>query len=682
MLDQTLFAFNSVANPLDSGNFINSDNSVGFDDQSPTNTALGIMGIDETLLAKWENLEANSGGWANEILAPSATSLFKTGLRSSTSASSSSAIDTLTGGQFGTNSANDGLLAAQASNRARHLEGSLKADRFSVNLNEKLTVVSGNGNVEYGRGRYDYLDLSNISVSFATRLSTAENGGVLFNTGKGDRIFDSLWFNNGSQILFEGLDGIRFSDRWIDLSVDPNDPQFDEQWNLHMMGVQNAWRFTKGSSKVLVGVQDSGLGYNASSQSFHPDLGSPIYYRDNVADEFFREVQDDYFGRRNSSHGTGVHSIIGAKSNNGRGMSGINWNSRVFNIDVLDGNSGDLSLAAATQRMINHANSQGQRLVVNMSLGGGGSIEPAFRSLVANNQNNALFVIASGNENKNSLSNPATLGQQYGNVIAVGASWGTKDTNGRATNPGDRISYPGGWGSNYGHGLSLMGPSEVVAASAAPSQRGTQFGYESKFNGTSAAAPNVAGVASLVWSVNPQLTARQVHQILAETAYDLGSAGYDYVTGSGFVNADAAVRRAMAIARSSSASALASSSVAAASLLGDQPEALGQTAASAEAFAEPLLDTLWASGSLQIADGVQPRSLFAPMQAMALTQAADDRLESPADAMAIAPASGIEAALTQRPQAQRSAEPSQGLETLLSPLSLAELLELSFGAVA
>lgn len=54
-------------------------------------------------------------------------------------------------------------------------------------------------------------------------------------------------------------------------------------------------------------------------------------------------------------------------------------------------------------------------------------------------------------------------------------------------------------------------------------------------------------VASLVWSANPNLTAREVHTVLAQTAYDLGRAGYDLVYGHGFVNADAAVRRAIAL---------------------------------------------------------------------------------------------------------------------------------------
>ena len=72
------------------------------------------------------------------------------------------------------------------------------------------------------------------------------------------------------------------------------------------------------------------------------------------------------------------------------------------------------------------------------------------------------------------------------------------------------------------------------------------------FYGTSAAAPQVAGVASLVWGMNTQLSAVDVKKILIETAFDTGKKGYDYETGHGLVDADMAVRRSMAIARANS----------------------------------------------------------------------------------------------------------------------------------
>jgi hypothetical protein len=69
--------------------------------------------------------------------------------------------------------------------------------------------------------------------------------------------------------------------------------------------------------------------------------------------------------------------------------------------------------------------------------------------------------------------------------------------------------------------------------------------YRDNFDGTSAAAPVVAGVAALVLSVNPNMTQQQVRDILINTAIDMGANGFDNNFGNGRVNACAAVQAAM-----------------------------------------------------------------------------------------------------------------------------------------
>ena len=437
-----------------------------------------------------------------------------------------------------------------------YFQGTLEANSFTYTAGNgnSLAVISGNGNINYGSGYYDSINFSQISVNQVVDYSFAEigSGGEIFNPGDGDRVFDYITLDNGTTILFEGIDKIYFSEGEIDLTVNPNDTGYLDQWNLHMMGVQNAWRFTTGSDDVLIGVQDSGLG--VFNGNFHPDLNNTLYYADNVADEFYREVPGDSY-RRYSSHGTAVQGIIGAATDNGRGIAGINWNSNVFHIDLdIDQNVGDLDIVDATQRMINYANSQDQRLVINMSFGGG-SIDPAFEQLVANNQDNALFVIATGNDGRNGISNPSSLAKSYDNVIAVGASWGFEsEYTGGSVAAGTRADY-----SNYGEGITLMGPTAVPSTRAYHySSFFSGFSYDDDFNGTSAATPNVAGVASLVWSANSDLSATAIKNILSDTAYDLGSEGYDLVYGHGFVNADAAVRRAMALSSTDSLTGISS----------------------------------------------------------------------------------------------------------------------------
>lgn len=457
----------------------------------------------------------------------------------------------------GSSSYNLSVYADTASHfGTRSLTGTLGADTFDFSGNYTRTVVSGNSNVDFGSGQRDLLDLSGLlSSSVSINYANTTNGGVLYNTGNGTRVFDAITLNDGRQILFEGVDRIRFADTTINLSITPNDPLFNQQWNLHMMGVQNAWRFTTGSSNVVIGVEDTGLG-TIPGGFIHDDLRNTTIYSNNYSDDYLRDGTV-----RTSSHGTDVQGIIAANSNNGLGMSGINWNSEVFNIDVLDGNVGDQSLATASQNIINHAAAGGKRAVINMSLGwretfGTTGLDPAFEAVVAANPN-TLFVIAAGNDGemgRSGISYPGSLAQSYGNVMTVGASWGRTDYYGNTKAPGTRIEYAGWWGSQYGNGLTLMAPSEVIATSATRSAAGVvSYGYDTRFNGTSAATPNATGVASLVWSANNTLSAAQVRAIMSQTAFDLGAAGYDTLTGNGMVNADAAVRRAMAIGRGATA---------------------------------------------------------------------------------------------------------------------------------
>lgn len=421
--------------------------------------------------------------------------------------------------------------------------GNLRANTFGLSDTNTYTIVSGNGNVDFGYGGRDVLDLSAISSSHVVywNPATAAGGGVIYDPGNGSRVFDALGLSNGQHVLMEGLDGIQFQDGFLNLNQGtlPNDPLYGQQWNMHMIGAHQAWRFTQGSAAVAMGIIDSGLGISRSG-ALHPDIdpSRTLLYtpNNNSADDFLFS---------NTSHGTAVYGIMAAAGNNGTGLAGLNWRSEVLNLDVFGPDQ--VGLDAAAQAMLNYTRTTGQRLVVNLSLKTNVAL-PALEQLIAQNLDNALFVVSSGNDSEGRLAYPAILSNLYSNVVSVGASWGFNDGRGRPTTPGSRIDY-----SNYGLGLSLMAPSEVITTAAVLSGGNVGFGYYGNaptgtpFNGTSAAAPHVSGVASLVWSVNPWLSAAQVHSIMQQTAVDLGFPGYDLEYGAGLVNADAAVRRALAL---------------------------------------------------------------------------------------------------------------------------------------
>lgn len=98
--------------------------------------------------------------------------------------------------------------------------------------------------------------------------------------------------------------------------------------------------------------------------------------------------------------------------------------------------------------------------------------------------------------------------------------------------------------------MDLVAPSGDYSGDIVTTDRMGNLGYNTGnytniFNGTSAACPQVAGVAALMLSANPQLTESQVRVILQETARDLGTSGWDATYGYGLVDAANAVARAL-----------------------------------------------------------------------------------------------------------------------------------------
>ena len=85
-------------------------------------------------------------------------------------------------------------------------------------------------------------------------------------------------------------------------------------------------------------------------------------------------------------------------------------------------------------------------------------------------------------------------------------------------------------------------PGDIVTTDLMGSRGKSAGNYINDFNGTSAACPQVAGVAALILSVKPDLSWTEVAHVLQKTARDLGPKGFDNTFGYGLVNAGAAVQ--------------------------------------------------------------------------------------------------------------------------------------------
>ena len=297
----------------------------------------------------------------------------------------------------------------------------------------------------------------------------------------------------------------------------PNDSYYSAyQWNLRKTGLEAAWERTTGSSGVIIAVLDTG------ADLAHPDLaGKTVSGYDFVNND--SDPQDD------EGHGTHVSGIAAAASNNGLGITGVAWGSKIMPVKVLS-NTGSGSSSAVAQG-IRWAADHGAK-IINMSLGGSqksNAIEEAVNYAYGKG---CLIVAAAGNEylKGNPISYPAALAH----VVAVAAT-GDQDEHARYSNTGSYvdIAAPGGNASsssdpNYDHWI------------LSTYWRGSGYSYV-WVNGTSQACPHVAGLAALLWSLSPALTHDQIENVIERTSVDLGASGKDVTFGWGRINAAAAI---------------------------------------------------------------------------------------------------------------------------------------------
>lgn len=286
--------------------------------------------------------------------------------------------------------------------------------------------------------------------------------------------------------------------------IEPNDPDFDEQWAFKKIGALCAWQHTLGNADVTVAVVDSGVDMR------HPDLAGRL--REDGRDF----VDGDNDPSDENGHGTNVAGIIAATLDNGEGIAGLAPGVNILPVRVMNakGYGSDRSIA----RGVRFAADKGAR-VINLSLGATLTIgadtesEQVTSAIRYAQEKGALVIVAAGND---FVPLPNAIVGDNPDVLVVAA---TDDDDVRA----DFSNY-GAWVGVTAPGvhiLSTMPTYEVYLTSdQVPDDERFKQDYD-YMSGTSQATPFVSALAALLFSAHPDWDASQVSQEIKNYAADI-----------------------------------------------------------------------------------------------------------------------------------------------------------------
>jgi serine protease len=360
-----------------------------------------------------------------------------------------------------------------------------------------------------------------------------------------------------AQAVMAADPGVEYAvpDRILQPLLVPTDTQYGQQWHYFesVGGIRlpSAWDRSTGTGMV-VAVIDTGYrphadlaanilpGYDFINDSAVANDGNA---RDSSALDPGDAVRAGECGSGSplqdlpsSWHGTHVAGTVAALTNNGAGVAGVAFGARVLPVRVLGKCGGYTSDIVAGIIWASGGSVPGvpanpnPARVINLSLGGSGSCDAASRDAInAARSRGAVVVVAAGNSNANAANfSPASCP----GVIAVAAT----------NRSGGRAYY-----SNYGSVVAVAAPGGDMRAGAAGGILSTlnsgstapgadAFAY---YQGTSMAAPHVAGVVALMLSRNPSLSPDDVATRLKGSARAFPATCSQ--CGTGIVDASAAI---------------------------------------------------------------------------------------------------------------------------------------------
>src|SRR4051794_36585233 len=298
------------------------------------------------------------------------------------------------------------------------------------------------------------------------------------------------------------------------VSATPNDPRFGEEYGLQKISAPAGWDLAglgafPNSGGVKVGIVDTGILKThedlvgkvadcATSQGALPVLAGSIK-TGSCADD--------------NGHGSHTSGTITANTNNGKGVSGVAFNSQLAVCKALGGPLGQGSTSDVAN-WITWVHDRGAK-VISMSLGGGDSTtlhNAVNYAWAGGGAGGSVVIAAAGNDGDSTVNYPAG----YAEVVSVAAT----DQNDA------RASF-----SNANADVEIAAPGVNVLST----YNGSNTSYNT-LSGTSMSTPHVAGVAALIYDKNTAATASSVRGKLGSSGDDLGPAGRDATFGFGRVN--------------------------------------------------------------------------------------------------------------------------------------------------
>jgi len=344
-------------------------------------------------------------------------------------------------------------------------------------------------------------------------------------------------------------------------SITPNDPYYKNQWYLAKIKADSAWEKISESPDIVIAVIDSGIDIS------HPDLKDNIWRNEkeifnNKKDDEKNGFMDDTNGwdfvtntpdpspkftsnwtEAGVSHGTMIAGIIAARGNNSEGIAGVTWRAKIMPLRVLnDKGEGKISDVI---RAIDYASNNGAD-IINLSFVNFNYSEAVQEAIRRAHSAGVMIVAAAGNEqaagegyniNKTPIYPACYDGQLSENMVIGVVATDALDQKANFSSYGSRcvdIAAPGiSFFSTVTPGSNISDPNKY---------------YDGFWSGTSMATPLISAALALIAQANPELSRREIVNILFASTDNISRLNPNYLgqLGNGRLNLNKAVEMAKA----------------------------------------------------------------------------------------------------------------------------------------